>query len=64
MSIDLSQSKLMSGLQCVKRLWLEVHEPWHATIDAGLTSRVDSGHGVGEVARSSYPECRCRFGAE
>ena len=56
--IRLSKSRLMSGVQCSKRLWLEMHEPWRATIDAGLMSRFDTGHRVGEVARSLYPEGR------
>ena len=54
----LSKSKLMSALQCPKRLYLEIHQPDLAKIDASLQSRFDTGHRVGEVARSLYPEGR------
>lgn len=52
----LSKSKLMSALQCPKRLYLEIHQPGLAEIDASLQSRFDTGHRVGEVARSLYPK--------
>jgi hypothetical protein len=39
-AIRLSKSRLMSGLQCPKRLWLEIHEPWRAQIDAGARKPV------------------------
>lgn len=55
-AMRLSKSRLMSGEQCAKRLWLEMHEPWRAEIDAGAQARFASGHRVGEVARSLYPE--------
>ena len=54
----LSKSKLMSALQCPKRLYLEIHQPDLAEIDAGLQRRFAIGHEVGEVARSLYPEGR------
>ena len=54
----LSKSKLMSASQCAKRLYLEVHQPELAHIDSGLESRFDTGHRVGEVARSLHPEGR------
>src|SRR5690348_9981091 len=57
-AIRLSKSRLMSGAQCPKRLWLELHEPWRAEIDAGAEARFATGHRVGEVARTLYPEGR------
>lgn len=50
----LSKSKLMSALQCGKRLYLEIHSPDLAQIEAGLQARFDVGHRVGEVARSLH----------
>jgi hypothetical protein len=57
-AIRLSKSRLMSGAQCVKRLWLEMHEPWRAQIDAAAQAGFATGHRVGEVARSLHPEGR------
>lgn len=51
----LSKSKFLSGLQCHKRLYLEVHHPSLATKpDAGTQAMFDMGTEVGELAR-------CRF---
>lgn len=57
-AVRLSKSRLMSGAQCGKRLWLEIHEPWRGEIDAGAQARFATGHRVGDVARSLYPEGR------
>ena len=54
----LSKSKLMSSLQCAKRLFLEVHQPELAYVSGDLEARFASGHRVGEVAQSLYPEGR------
>lgn len=54
----LSKSRLMSALQCPKRLYLEVHAPQHATVDSAMQGRFDTGHRVGEVARALHPEGR------
>jgi Domain of unknown function(DUF2779) len=54
----LSKSKLMSSLQCAKRLFLEVHQPELAHASGDLEARFASGHRVGEVAQSLYPEGR------
>ena len=48
----------MSALQCQKRLYLEIHQPELAEADTGSQTRFDTGHRVGEVARSLYPEGR------
>jgi hypothetical protein len=54
----LSKSKLMSSLQCAKRLFLEVHQPELSYVSDDLEARFASGHRVGEVAQSLYPEGR------
>jgi hypothetical protein len=52
----LSKSKFLSGLQCHKRLYLEVHVPNLATKpDAATQAMLDMGTEVGELARSRYP---------
>ena len=54
-SYGLSKSKIIAGLQCVKRLWLTVHRPDLAQATAETERLWASGHRVGEVARSLYP---------
>src|SRR5437773_333561 len=51
----LSKSKLLSALQCPKRLYLEVHQPKLAHVDAALQARFATGHVVGATARSLFP---------
>lgn len=52
----LSKSKFLSGLQCHKRLYLEVHHPSLATKpDAATQAMFDMGTEVGELARSRFP---------
>jgi Domain of unknown function(DUF2779) len=51
----LSKSRIIIGLQCVKRLWLAVHRPELAQVSAQTERLWASGHRVGEVARSLYP---------
>jgi uncharacterized protein DUF2779 len=52
----LSKSKFLSGLQCHKRLYLEVHQPALATKpDAATQAMFDMGTEVGELARSRFP---------
>ncbi|MGR3913381.1 MAG: DUF2779 domain-containing protein [Gammaproteobacteria bacterium] len=51
----LSKSKIMSGLQCKKRLWLEVHQrEVAAPPDADAQRRFDVGNAVGAVARELH----------
>jgi len=51
----LSKSKFLSGLQCHKRLYLEVHQPALATKpDAATQAMFDMGTEVGELARSRF----------
>src|SRR2546426_7824678 len=52
----LSNSKFLSGLQCHKRLYLEVHHPSLATKpDEATQAMFDMGTEVGELARSRFP---------
>lgn len=52
----LSKSKYISGLQCHKRLYLEIHQPYLATPpDAGTQAILDMGTEVGELARRRFP---------
>ena len=52
----LSKSKYVSGLQCHKRLYLEIYSPELATIpDEHTQAMLDSGTDVGEVARRRFP---------
>src|SRR5436190_14700883 len=51
----LSKSKLLSALQCPKRLYLEVHQPELLEVDAALQARFATGHVVGATARSLFP---------
>jgi len=52
----LSKSKLMSGQQCAKRLWLEVNEPDELEHSAATERSFAIGHAVGDAAQSLYPD--------
>lgn len=52
----LSKSKIISGLQCPKRLWFDLNPPeGYEGPDEGLAFRFSEGHRVGKVARSLFP---------
>ena len=51
----LSKSKILSGWQCQKRLWLEVHDPDKALVSAATERAFQVGHTVGDVARRLFP---------
>jgi hypothetical protein len=51
----LSKSRLLSFLQCPKRLHLALHRPDLAEEDEGAARRMAAGHGVGEIARRLHP---------
>jgi predicted RecB family nuclease len=56
MSERLSKSKYLSGLQCQKRLYLEIHARELASeMDEGTQAVLDTGTRVGELARERYP---------
>jgi len=52
----LSKSKYISGLQCLKRVYLEVHHPELATPpDLSMQAILDMGTEIGELARRRFP---------
>ena len=52
----LSKSKFLSGQQCHKRLYLEIHSPKFATPpDEHTQAILDQGTQMGELARKRYP---------
>lgn len=51
----LSKSRILDGLQCPKRLFLQVHHRELAQVDPSTAYRFQVGHRVGEVARSLRP---------
>lgn len=55
-SINLSKSRFLSGLQCEKRLWFEIHRKELANETDDRTQAIfDQGHLVGEMARKLFP---------
>ena len=52
----LSKSRIMSGLQCPKRLWLEANQPTLAEVDARTERSFAVGHSVGAIARTLWPD--------
>ena len=51
-----SKSKFLAGLQCLKRVYLEVHHPQLASQpDASTQAMLDMGIEVGELARNLFP---------
>jgi len=51
----LSKSKLISGWQCHKRLWLEPNEPDEKIFSAATQAAFDVGHRVGAAAQQQFP---------
>lgn len=52
----LSKSKFLSGLQCHKRLYLEIHHPALATPpDASMQAILDMGTEIGVLAQRRFP---------
>lgn len=51
----LSKSRFMAGLQCPKRLWLQVHQP--DLIEEGYSENLQilNGNEIGEIARQLHP---------
>ncbi|HBT34470.1 MAG TPA: DUF2779 domain-containing protein [Pusillimonas sp.] len=52
----LSKSKIMSGRQCEKRLWLEIHRRELAEVSSATQMTFDHGHMFGDLARSVIGE--------
>ena len=56
MSIRISKSKFCAGVQCLKRLYLQVHQPELATEPDGATEAIiQQGQEVGMLARRLFP---------
>ncbi|MDH4098320.1 MAG: DUF2779 domain-containing protein, partial [Nitrospira sp.] len=52
----LSKSKFLAGLQCHKRVFLDVHHPdWASPPDPSTQAILDMGTEIGERARSRFP---------
>jgi len=53
----LSKSKYISGLQCPKLLWWQIHEPNAPELkpDEAKQALFDQGHRVGELAQERFP---------
>lgn len=52
----LSKSKFIAGLQCLKRVYLDVHRPHLATPpDPGTQAILEMGTEIGELARRRFP---------
>jgi hypothetical protein len=54
---NISKSRFCVGLQCLRRLWWQVHEPDAPELkpDARQQAIFDRGHRVGELARARFP---------
>ncbi|QRP64092.1 DUF2779 domain-containing protein [Rhodanobacter sp. FDAARGOS 1247] len=50
----LSKTRMLSGRQCKRRLWLETHRRELGETDAATQAAFDSGNAVGELARLSH----------
>ena len=56
MSIKLSKSRFVAGAQCLKRLYLQVHQPELAEQpDAAAEAIIEQGREVGMLARKLFP---------
>src|SRR5271156_5281560 len=56
MSTKISKSKFCAGVQCPKRLYLQVHSPELAEQpDAAAEAIIEQGHEVGMLARQLFP---------
>lgn len=53
-----TKSRLMSGLRCPKRLWLQTYQPELAEPSATSQLTIDNGIEVGRMARLNYPQGR------
>jgi hypothetical protein len=55
MSHYLSKSRLLSGRQCIKRLYLGIHRPQLAAQSAAAGRAIAIGNDVHDAARLIYP---------
>jgi hypothetical protein len=56
--MQLSKTKIMSALQCRKRLWFEVQHPELREISPATQAAFEIGHRVGDVAQEIYGQGR------
>jgi hypothetical protein len=65
-SMRISKTKFCAGVQCLKRLYLQVHQPeLAAEPDAATAAIIEQGHEVGMLARQLFPrgvEVGCESG--
>ena len=55
-NMNLSKSRFMAGLQCLKRLYLQVHKPDLAgELDATSQAVIEQGQEVGRLAQKMFP---------
>ena len=54
-STRLSKSKIIAGLQCPKRLWLQVHRPDLLKESEQTQQSYDNGNQLGRIAQGLYP---------
>ena len=52
----LSKSRITAFEQCPRKLWLAVHRPELAIVDAGSQMRFAAGHETGAVACALHPD--------
>jgi hypothetical protein len=53
--MKISKSKFVAGAQCLKRLYLQVHQPEFAGVpDAAAVAIMEQGHEVGKLARQLF----------
>lgn len=55
MTIHLSKSKILSGLQCPRRLWLEKNRPDLLEITPDTARRFRMGHQLNDVVHTQFP---------
>lgn len=55
-STKLSKSKIIAGLQCPKRLWLQVHRPDLLKESEQTQQSYDTGNQIGRIAQGLYPD--------
>ena len=56
MSMRISKTKFVAGVQCLKRLYLQVHQPeLAAEPDAAAEAIIEQGREVGLLARQMFP---------
>jgi uncharacterized protein DUF2779 len=56
MAFGLSKSRILAGLQCEKRLWLQTHRRDLVHYDDSTQARFAEGHRVGELAQALFPD--------